>query len=63
MTPEFDALSHDLRERGFRFVGSTICYAFMQAIGMVNDHLILCFRHWHIGRIRSSNKTARRKRT
>jgi DNA-3-methyladenine glycosylase I len=44
-TPESDALSKDLRKRGFRFVGSTICYAFMQAVGMVNDHQVDCFRH------------------
>jgi len=44
-TPESDALSKDLRKRGFKFVGSTICYAFMQAAGMVNDHLTSCFRH------------------
>ncbi len=44
-TPEADALSKDLQRRGFRFVGSTICYAFMQAIGMVNDHLVSCYRH------------------
>jgi DNA-3-methyladenine glycosylase I len=44
-TPESDALSKDLKRRGFRFVGSTICYAFMQAVGMVNDHTIDCFRH------------------
>ncbi|MEX2154922.1 MAG: DNA-3-methyladenine glycosylase I [Gemmatimonadaceae bacterium] len=44
-TPESDALSKDLLARGFRFVGSTICYAFMQAVGMVNDHTIDCFRH------------------
>lgn len=37
--------SKDLKRRGFKFVGSTICYAFMQAVGMVNDHLIDCFRH------------------
>jgi DNA-3-methyladenine glycosylase I len=42
---ESDAMSDDLRRRGFRFVGSTICYAFMQAAGMVNDHLVSCFRH------------------
>jgi DNA-3-methyladenine glycosylase I len=42
---ESDALSRDLQRRGFRFVGTTICYAFMQAIGMVNDHLVTCFRH------------------
>jgi len=40
-----DALSKDLLQHGFRFVGSTICYAFMQAVGMVNDHLVTCFRH------------------
>jgi DNA-3-methyladenine glycosylase I len=40
-----DAMSRDLRRRGFRFVGSTICYAFMQATGMVDDHLVGCFRH------------------
>jgi DNA-3-methyladenine glycosylase I len=44
-TPESDALSRDLKERGFRFVGTTICYAFMQATGMVNDHLVSCPRH------------------
>ena len=49
-TPESDALSRDLKKRGFKFVGSTICYAFMQAVGMVNDHLIECFRHAEITR-------------
>lgn len=44
-TPESDALSEDLLKRGFRFVGSTICYAFMQATGLVNDHLTTCFRY------------------
>ena len=44
-TPESDALSKDLLKRGFRFVGSTICYAFMQAVGMVNDHTVDCFRY------------------
>ncbi len=44
-TAESDALSRDLKRRGFRFVGSTICYAFMQAVGMVNDHTIDCFRY------------------
>ena len=42
---ESDALSKDLKQRGFKFVGSTIMYAHMQAIGMVNDHLVACFRH------------------
>ncbi len=44
-TAESDAMSKDLQKRGFRFVGSTICYAFMQATGMVNDHLVECFRY------------------
>jgi DNA-3-methyladenine glycosylase I len=44
-TAESDALSKDLKKRGFRFVGSTICYALMQATGMVNDHLVSCFRY------------------
>jgi DNA-3-methyladenine glycosylase I len=44
-TPESDALSKDLKQRGFKFVGSTICYAFMQAVGLVNDHLVGCFRY------------------
>ena len=44
-TAESDALSAALAQRGFRFVGSTICYAFMQATGLVNDHLVTCFRH------------------
>jgi len=44
-TPQSDAMSKDLKKRGFRFVGSTICYAFMQATGMVNDHAISCFRY------------------
>jgi DNA-3-methyladenine glycosylase I len=45
-----DAMSKDLKKRGFSFVGSTICYAFMQATGMVNDHLVDCFRYAHINR-------------
>jgi len=44
-TAESDAMSKDLVKRGFKFVGSTICYAFMQAAGMINDHLVDCFRH------------------
>jgi DNA-3-methyladenine glycosylase I len=44
-TAESDAMSKDLKQRGFKFVGSTICYAFMQATGMVNDHVVDCFRH------------------
>jgi DNA-3-methyladenine glycosylase I len=44
-TPHSDAMSKDLKKRGFKFVGSTICYAYMQATGMVNDHLVSCFRY------------------
>ena len=44
-TPESDAMSKDLKKRGFNFVGSTICYAFMQAVGLVNDHVVECFRY------------------
>ncbi len=44
-TPESDAMSKDLKKRGFKFVGTTICYAFMQAAGMVNDHVVGCFRY------------------
>jgi DNA-3-methyladenine glycosylase I len=44
-TPESDAISKDLKRRGFNFVGSTICYAFMQAVGLVNDHTVDCFRY------------------
>ena len=46
-TPESDAMSKDLKKRGFTFVGSTICYAFMQAVGMVDDHTADCFRTHH----------------
>ncbi len=49
-TRESRALSRDLAGRGFRFVGPTICYAFMQAVGMVNDHLVSCFRHGTVGK-------------
>lgn len=44
-TPVSNALSQDLKRRGFAFLGATVCYAYMQAIGMVNDHLVSCFRH------------------
>jgi DNA-3-methyladenine glycosylase I len=47
-TSESDALSKDLLRRGFKFVGSTICYALMQAVGMVNDHVVDCFRHMQV---------------
>jgi DNA-3-methyladenine glycosylase I len=44
-TPESDAMSKDLKKRGFKFVGSTICYAYMQACGLVNDHTEKCFKY------------------
>jgi len=49
---ESDAMSKELKVRGFTFVGSTICYAYMQAAGMVNDHLVTCFRHREVQRLR-----------
>jgi DNA-3-methyladenine glycosylase I len=51
-TPQSDAMSKELLKRGFRFVGSTICYAMMQATGMVNDHLIDCFRYKQLSKLR-----------
>lgn len=51
-TAESDALSKDLKRRGFKFIGTTICYAFMQATGMVNDHLVTCPRHRPCARLR-----------
>ena len=54
-TAESDAMSKDLKARGFNFVGSTICYAFMQAVGMVNDHLVRCFRYEALGGGRGGN--------
>ena len=55
-TAESDAMSRDLLRRGFKFVGSTICYAFMQAIGMVNDHLVTCPRYTELGGSRRKSK-------
>ena len=49
-TPESSAMSKDLKRRGFRFVGPTVCYAFMQAAGLVNDHVVSCFRYREVGR-------------
>lgn len=51
-----DAMSRDLKKKGFKFVGSTICYAFMQAVGMVNDHTTDCFRYKEIKKLRMPNK-------
>lgn len=49
-TPLSDLLSKDLKKRGFKFIGTTICYAFMQAVGLVNDHILDCFRHAQVAR-------------
>ena len=49
-TADSDALSRDLKQRGFKFAGSTICYSFMQAVGMVNDHEVTCFRYREVNR-------------
>jgi DNA-3-methyladenine glycosylase I len=59
-TPESDALSKDLKRRGFKFVGSTICYAFMQAVGMVNDHVVTCFRYKELGAVRQPSRAGPR---
>jgi DNA-3-methyladenine glycosylase I len=55
-TRESDLMSSALNRHGFSFTGSTICYAFMQAVGMVNDHLVSCFRHEEIMRLPSANR-------
>jgi DNA-3-methyladenine glycosylase I len=52
-TPESDAMSKELKKRGFSFVGSTICYAYMQAAGMVNDHVMDCFRYREVKKIKA----------
>jgi len=57
-TPESDALSKDLKKRGFKFVGGTICYAYMQAVGMVNDHLVGCFRHADLAQAAAESKAS-----
>jgi DNA-3-methyladenine glycosylase I len=59
-TPESEAMSKDLQRRGFKFVGTTICYAFMQAVGMVNDHVVGCFRHKELKNKDGHNKALRR---
>jgi len=59
-SPESDALSKDLKKRGFRFVGSTIIYAHMQATGMVNDHVVGCFRHAPCARLGRQRRPAKR---
>ena len=60
-TRRSDAISADLKARGFRFVGSTICYAFMQAVGMVNDHLVGCFRHRELCPPAANRRTVRKR--
>ncbi|MDI6808056.1 MAG: DNA-3-methyladenine glycosylase I [Candidatus Eisenbacteria bacterium] len=61
-TQQSDAMSRDLKKLGFSFVGSTICYAFMQAVGMVNDHVVNCFRHRELVKIaRQDKRTAHHK--
>jgi DNA-3-methyladenine glycosylase I len=55
-TAESEAMSKDLLKRGFKFVGPTICYAFMQAVGLVNDHTVDCFRHQEIARLAAEPK-------
>jgi len=57
-TSESDAMSKDLKKRGFRFVGTTICYAYMQAAGMVNDHVVECSRHREVGARRRARPAA-----
>jgi DNA-3-methyladenine glycosylase I len=61
-TPESDAMSKDLKRRGFKFVGTTICYAFMQAVGMVNDHVVGCFRYRELKTKAGLNESAHRIR-
>ncbi len=58
-SPESDALSKDLKRRGFSFVGSTVVYAYMQAVGMVNDHLVDCFRYREIRQLDSGHRARR----
>jgi DNA-3-methyladenine glycosylase I len=55
-TEQSDAMSKDLKQQGFNFVGSTICYAFMQAVGMVNDHTLNCYRHKEIRKLAEQDK-------
>jgi len=59
-TAQSNAMSRDLQRRGFKFVGSTICYALMQATGMVNDHLVTCPRHAEVSRLHHAGESSRR---
>jgi len=56
-SPQSETMSRDLRKRGFKFVGPTICYAFMQAVGMVNDHTVDCFRHTEVTQLQGTYST------
>ena len=60
-TAQSDAMSRDLQRRGFKFVGTTICYALMQATGMVNDHLVTCPRHTEVSGVLRAGESSRRK--
>jgi DNA-3-methyladenine glycosylase I len=60
-TSESKAMSKDLKRRGFRFVGPTVCYAFMQAVGLVNDHVVSCFRYQELSDVRSPGAGRRRR--
>jgi DNA-3-methyladenine glycosylase I len=61
-SPESDAFSKDLKQRGFSFVGSTVVYAYMQSVGMVNDHLVDCFRYREIKQLGSADRKEKRER-
>jgi DNA-3-methyladenine glycosylase I len=61
-TPASDAMSKDLKKRGFKFIGATICYAFMQAVGMVNDHVVDCFRYKELKTQRKAKRVAAQDR-
>jgi len=53
-TPESDAMSKDLKKKGFKFIGTTTCYAYMQAVGMVNDHMVSCFRYSEVKKLQKT---------
>jgi DNA-3-methyladenine glycosylase I len=61
-TDESDMMSNDLKRRGFNFIGSTTCYAFMQAVGMVNDHIVGCFRYAEVKKMARQGKSSVRGR-
>jgi DNA-3-methyladenine glycosylase I len=59
-TEQSDRMSNDLKKRGFNFIGSTICYAFMQSVGMVNDHIVGCFRYAEVKKMAQQDKSSLR---